>query len=679
MTSGQSVTFSVIATGTGPLQYQWLRNGAALAGANASSYTLPSVKVADSGAAFAVSVTNPGGTVQSPSALLTVNPIVPSLTLAPVANKTFGTSPFSVTATSNSAGAITYGVVSGPATVNGASVSLTGAGTVVLSATQAAEGEYAAATVTTTFAVAPGTPALAFAPIPAETFGDAAFPVSAHSASTGQVTYAVVSGPATVSGSVVTLTGAGTVVLSAAQAADPNYLPATATASFTVAPGKPSLTFAAVPAKTFGDPAFTITASSASTGAVSYSVTSGPATLSGSTVTLTGAGTVVLSATQAADANYTAATASISLPVSQAKPVLAFSAIPAKTFGDAAFPVTATSASTGQVTYAVVSGPATVSGSTVTLTGAGTVVLSASQAADSNYAATAATATLSVAPARPSLAFATIPGKTFGDTAFAVTASSASTGAVTYAVVSGPATVSGSIVTLTGAGTVVLSASQAADSNYVAASATVSFTVSPGTPSLSFAAVPAKTYGDAAFTVSAKSASTGAVTYAVVSGPATVSGATVTITGAGTVVLSASQAADSNYAAATTTTSFTVAPAPATTASLSSSSFDFGQTLVGSPATKPVVTVTNTGAQLLYLSPSLAGDPGYSVATPGGCGATLAAGASCAVSVVYAPTASSGGAAQTATLSLNFENATGPGTVALTGVSGVLAGTVTNT
>ena len=84
----------------------------------------------------------------------------------------------------------------------------------------------------------------------------------------------------------------------------------------------------------------------------------------------------------------------------------------------------------------------------------------------------------------------------------------------------------------------------------------LSGTASPEVPALSFAAIAAQAYGNAPFTVSATSASSGAVTYAVVSGPATISGSTVTLTGAGTVLLSASQAASGNFAAATTTTSF---------------------------------------------------------------------------------------------------------------------------
>src|SRR6202012_5234427 len=101
------------------------------------------------------------------------------------------------------------------------------------------------------------------------------------------------------------------------------------------------------------------------------------------------------------------------------------------------------------------------------------------------------------------------------------------------------------------------------------ATATVSFTVAaapPATvPTLSFGPIPAQTFGNPPFAVSATSSSSGAVTYAIVSGPATIAGNMVTLTGAGTVVLSASQAASGNYAAATATVSFTVAAAPPAT------------------------------------------------------------------------------------------------------------------
>jgi streptogramin lyase len=275
-------------------------------------------------------------------------------------------------------------------------------------------------------------------------------------------------------------------------------------------------------------------------------------------VTLTGAGTVVLGASQAASGNYAAATASTSFTVSPETPTLTFQAIPGQTYGSAPFSVSATSASSGSVTYSVTSGPASISGNTVTLTGVGTVNLAANQAAAGNYTVATAYVSFAVAPGVPPLTFQSISSQTFGNAPFTVSATSPSNGTVTYTVTSGPATISGSTVNLTGAGTVVLGASQAASGNYAAASTSTSFTVAPEVPNLIFAPIPAQTYGNPPFTVSATSASSGTVTYTVTSGPATISGSTVTLTGAGTVVLGANQVANGNYAAATTSTSFTV-------------------------------------------------------------------------------------------------------------------------
>jgi hypothetical protein len=89
---------------------------------------------------------------------------------------------------------------------------------------------------------------------------------------------------------------------------------------------------------------------------------------------------------------------------------------------------------------------------------------------------------------------------------------------------------------------------------------TISYTVFPQT-NLIFA-VPSHTYGDPPFTVTATSNSAGAITYFVASGSASVSGSTVTLTGAGTLDLLASQAATNNYLAAQTVAEIAVLKAP---------------------------------------------------------------------------------------------------------------------
>jgi len=77
VTAGQSAAFSVKATGTAPLNYQWSKNGAPISGATGSSYSL-SATTSDNGASFQATVTNSAGSVTSNAATLTVNESKPS-------------------------------------------------------------------------------------------------------------------------------------------------------------------------------------------------------------------------------------------------------------------------------------------------------------------------------------------------------------------------------------------------------------------------------------------------------------------------------------------------------------------------------------------------------------------------------------------------------------------------
>lgn len=74
---GQTATFTVVATGTAPLAYQWQRNGTNIPSAASASYTTPALSLADSGATFRVVVSNSQGGVTSGSATLTVQPVPP--------------------------------------------------------------------------------------------------------------------------------------------------------------------------------------------------------------------------------------------------------------------------------------------------------------------------------------------------------------------------------------------------------------------------------------------------------------------------------------------------------------------------------------------------------------------------------------------------------------------------
>jgi glucose/arabinose dehydrogenase len=69
---GEPASFAVTASGTPPLQYQWQRNGADIAGATSSTYSIAAVKATDDGALFHCAVSNAQGTVTSRDARLTV-------------------------------------------------------------------------------------------------------------------------------------------------------------------------------------------------------------------------------------------------------------------------------------------------------------------------------------------------------------------------------------------------------------------------------------------------------------------------------------------------------------------------------------------------------------------------------------------------------------------------------
>jgi hypothetical protein len=76
---GRTATFTVVASGTGPLQYQWSENGALIPGATNASYTTPVVALSDSGETLQVTVSNSISAVDSAVATVTVGPRAPAL------------------------------------------------------------------------------------------------------------------------------------------------------------------------------------------------------------------------------------------------------------------------------------------------------------------------------------------------------------------------------------------------------------------------------------------------------------------------------------------------------------------------------------------------------------------------------------------------------------------------
>jgi hypothetical protein len=80
-----NVTFTVTATGTAPLRYQWRLNGTSLPGATSTTLTLTAVTTNQSGS-YSCVVSNIAGTATSSSAALIVNPlpVAPTITTQPL-------------------------------------------------------------------------------------------------------------------------------------------------------------------------------------------------------------------------------------------------------------------------------------------------------------------------------------------------------------------------------------------------------------------------------------------------------------------------------------------------------------------------------------------------------------------------------------------------------------------
>ncbi len=169
-----------------------------------------------------------------------------------------------------------------------------------------------------------------------------------------------------------------------------------------------TITFDPIADKTYGDPSFALSAIASSGLPVSLSLVSGPATISGSSVTLTGVGAVTVRASQSGDGNYNAAPAvDQSFAVLKASQTISFAPLPDKTYGNAAFPVSASGGASGSPVTFSAAGNCTaggINGSTITLTGAGSCSVTASQAGNSNYnAATDVSRSFTITKANPTV------------------------------------------------------------------------------------------------------------------------------------------------------------------------------------------------------------------------------------------------------------------------------------
>ncbi|MES2695792.1 MAG: MBG domain-containing protein [Verrucomicrobiota bacterium] len=197
------------------------------------------------------------------------------------------------------------GGVSVSVTYDGSPVPPTAAGSYTVNATVTAVGYAGSSSVAFTIARAPQT--IAFDP-PELNAGEPAT-LRATSTSGLPVAFELVSGNATLIGATLTPRDGNPIVVRAVQTGGANHLPASVERTFTAFAKLPqSIDFATLVNRMTTDAPFLLSATASSGLPVTFAVVSGPASLSGATLTLTGApGSVVVRALQPGDADYAAA------------------------------------------------------------------------------------------------------------------------------------------------------------------------------------------------------------------------------------------------------------------------------------------------------------------------------------------------------------------------------------
>ncbi len=406
----------------------------------------------------------------------------------------------------------------------------------------------------TTLTVAPAVQHINFPAIGDKTYGVAPFAPIASVDSGLPLVFAVTGGPAVVAGGKIAVTGAGTVSVTAVPVADPNYLPASAGQSFAVKKAPLNVRAGDV-SKVFGqpNPVLPIGYSGFKPGETIAVLASLPVAATAATVD-SPVGTYPVTVSGGSDANYEltgyqAGTLTI-VPATQG---ISFDPIPAKSFGDV-FAPSATASSGLPVAFSVDVGPATAEGSTITVTGTGTITLRASQAGTANYLAALPVTRTFVAGKAPLTVRADDAARILGqpNPVLRILHSGFKLGD-TALVLDSPPTVSTAATVSSPAGRYPITVAGGSDDLYeLQGYLPGTLTIAAARQSIAFAPIAPKAYGDV-FNLSAQADSGLPVSFAIQNGPAAVSGpngATLTVTNLGTIQVEATQAGDADFLAA---------------------------------------------------------------------------------------------------------------------------------
>jgi len=383
--------------------------------------------------------------VAKASQTVTFSPISDQLTTATV----------NLTATGGGSGnPVTFAVTGGPGTISNGLLSFTGAGSVTVTASQAGNGNYEAAPdVPRTFTVTKAVASVTLGSL-SQTYDGTPKSATATTNPAGKTVVFTYDG----SGSAPVNVGSYEVV---GMIDDPIY-EGSATGTLVVTKAAQAINFPAIPDQLTTDMVNLSATGGGSGNPVTFAVTAGPATISNGVLSFSGAGSVTITANQAGGPNHESAPeVSRTFTVTKAMATVNLGNL-SQTYDGTPKAATATTDPAGKaVTY-------TYEGSSTAPTDAGTYEVIGT--VDDPIYQGSATGTLVIAKASQSIAFAAIPDRLTTDTVNLSATGGASGNPVTFAVTSGPATLTGgNQLTFTGAGEVTITASQAGNGNYEAA------------------------------------------------------------------------------------------------------------------------------------------------------------------------------------------------------------------
>ncbi len=370
-------------------------------------------------------------------------------------------------------------------------------------------------------------------------------------------------GIASIDGATVSIHKVGQVIITASVEATELYYDTSTEQTLRIEGVEQIVTFESLPKKTVGDEPFDLVASVDSGQEISFTSSDAEvASIEGKTVTIHKAGTTNITASVVATEVYNAASTQQSLTINGVEQTITFGELPTKTFGDTPFELSASANSDLAITFSS-SDPtvASIEVNMATILKAGSVTITANQTGNDNYSSATATQTLTINKAAQNITFGALPEKTFGEASFAFSATASSSLGVTFASSDAAvASIEGATVSLLKAGTVTITASQAGNDNYLAADpVTQQLVINKAAQSITFEALPSKTFGDAPFELSATSSTGLPITFSSSNTSIiNVEGNLATVAGAGSATITALQAGNDNYQPATAEQSITI-------------------------------------------------------------------------------------------------------------------------